>query len=39
MASAAVCLFLRPAYTHANIAELPDSNGDNEIVDEYDELT
>jgi hypothetical protein len=32
-------LFLRPAYTQAHIAELPDSDGDNEIVDEYDELT
>jgi hypothetical protein len=33
------CLFLRPAYAQADIAELPDSNGDNEIIDEYDELT
>jgi hypothetical protein len=32
-------LFLRPAYTEDDIAELPDSNGDNEIVDEYDEIT
>jgi hypothetical protein len=32
-------LFLRPAYTLADIAELPDSDGDNEIVDKYDELT
>jgi hypothetical protein len=32
-------LFLRPAYTQVDIAELPDSNGDNKIVDEYDELT
>jgi hypothetical protein len=39
MASAADRLFLRPAYTQANIAELPDSDDDNEIVDEYDELT
>jgi hypothetical protein len=32
-------LFLRPAYTLADIAELPDSDGDNGIVDKYDELT
>jgi hypothetical protein len=32
-------LFLRLAYTQADIAELPDFDGDNEIVDEYDELT
>jgi hypothetical protein len=32
-------LFLRPAYTQTDRAELPDSDGDNEIVDEYDELT
>jgi hypothetical protein len=32
-------LFLRPAYTEGNIAKLPDSDGDNKIVDEYDELT
>jgi hypothetical protein len=33
------CLFLWSAYTQADIAELPDSDGDNEIVDEYNELT
>jgi hypothetical protein len=33
------CLFLRLAYTDADIAELPDFDGDNEIVDEYDKLT
>jgi hypothetical protein len=32
-------LFLRPSYTQANIAELLNSNNDNNIVDEYDELT
>jgi hypothetical protein len=32
-------LFLRPAYTKEDIAELPDSDGDNEIVDEFDEMT
>jgi hypothetical protein len=32
-------LFLRLAYTEADIVELPDSDGDNEIVDEYDEMT
>jgi hypothetical protein len=32
-------LFLRPAYTEADIAKLPDSDGDNEVVDEYDEPT
>jgi hypothetical protein len=32
-------LFLRPAYTEEGIAELLDSDGDNEIVDEYDQLT
>jgi hypothetical protein len=32
-------LFLRLAYTQADIAELLDSDGNNEIVDEYDELT
>jgi hypothetical protein len=31
--------FLRPAYTEDDIAQLPDSDGDNEVVDEYDELT
>jgi hypothetical protein len=29
-------LFLRLAYTQADIAELPDSNNDNEIIDDYD---
>jgi hypothetical protein len=32
-------LFLKPAYTKDGIAQLLDSNGDNEVVDEYDELT
>jgi hypothetical protein len=32
-------LFLRPAYTEEGIAELLDSDGDNEIIDEYDQLT
>jgi hypothetical protein len=32
-------LFLRPAYTQAHIAELPDSDDDNELVDAYDEMT
>jgi hypothetical protein len=32
-------LFLRPAYTHADIAELPDSDDDNELADAYDEMT
>jgi hypothetical protein len=32
-------MFLRLAYTEDDIAQLPDSNGDNEIVDEYDEMT
>jgi hypothetical protein len=32
-------LFLRPAYTQADIAELPDSDNDNELVDAYDEMT
>jgi hypothetical protein len=32
-------LFLRPAYTQADIAKLPDSNDDNEIVNAYDEIT
>jgi hypothetical protein len=32
-------LFLRPAYTDEDIAQLSDSDGDNEIVDEYDEMT
>jgi hypothetical protein len=33
------CLFLWSAYTQAGIADLPNSDGDNEIVDEYNELT
>jgi hypothetical protein len=32
-------LFLRPSYTQADIAELPDSDDDNELVDAYDEMT
>jgi hypothetical protein len=32
-------IFLRPAYTLVDIVELSDSDGDNVIVDEYDELT
>jgi hypothetical protein len=32
-------LFLRPAYTQADIAELPDSDNDKEIIDDYNELT
>jgi hypothetical protein len=32
-------LFLRPAYTQADIAELPDSDDDNELVDAYVEMT
>jgi hypothetical protein len=32
-------LFLKPAYTEDDIAQLPDSDGDNEVVDEYNELT
>jgi hypothetical protein len=32
-------LFLRPAYTQADIAELLDSNDDNELADAYDEMT
>jgi hypothetical protein len=32
-------LFLRPAYTQTDIAELPDSDDDNELVDAYDEMT
>jgi hypothetical protein len=32
-------LFLRPAYTQADIAELPDSDDNNELVDVYDEMT
>jgi hypothetical protein len=32
-------MFLRPTYTEDNIAQLPDSDGDNEVVNEYDEMT
>jgi hypothetical protein len=32
-------LFLRPAYTQADIAELSDSDDDNELADVYDEMT
>jgi hypothetical protein len=32
-------LFLRPAYTQADIAELPDSDDNNELADVYDEMT
>jgi hypothetical protein len=32
-------LFLRSAYTQADIAELPDSEDDNELADVYDEMT
>jgi hypothetical protein len=32
-------MFLRPTYTEDDIAQLPDSDGDNEVVDEYDEMT
>jgi hypothetical protein len=32
-------LFLRPAYTHADIAELLDPDDDNELADVYDEMT
>jgi hypothetical protein len=32
-------LFLRPAYTQADIAELSDSDDDNELADAYDEMT
>jgi hypothetical protein len=32
-------LFLRLAYTQADIAELPDSDDDNELTDVYDEMT
>jgi hypothetical protein len=31
-------LFLRSAYTQADIAELPDSDDDNELADAYDEM-
>jgi hypothetical protein len=32
-------MFLRLAYTEDDIAQLPDSDCDNEVVDEYDEMT
>jgi hypothetical protein len=32
-------LFLKPAYTEEHIAQLPDSDDDNEIINEYDEIT
>jgi hypothetical protein len=32
-------LFLRPAYTQADIAKLLDSNDDNELADAYDKMT
>jgi hypothetical protein len=32
-------LFLRSAYTQADIAKLPNFNNDNEIVNAYDEMT
>jgi hypothetical protein len=32
-------MFLRPAYSEDDIAQLPDSDDDNEVVDEYDEMT
>jgi hypothetical protein len=32
-------LFLRSAYTQADIAELLDSDDDNELADVYDEMT
>jgi hypothetical protein len=32
-------MFLRPAYTKDGIDQLTDSDDDNEIVDEYDEMT
>jgi hypothetical protein len=32
-------MFLRPTYTEDDIAQLLDSDGDNEVVDEYDEMT
>jgi hypothetical protein len=31
--------FLRPVYTEADIAKHLDSDGDNEILDEYDKMT
>jgi hypothetical protein len=32
-------MFLRSAYTEDDIAQLPDSDGDNEVIDEYEEMT
>jgi hypothetical protein len=32
-------LFLRPTYPQDDIAQLPNSNGDNEVGDKYDEMT
>ena len=32
-------LLLRPTYTQADIAELSDSDDDNELADVYDEMT
>ena len=32
-------LFLKPAYTEDDIAELPESDDDNEFVDDYDQIT
>jgi hypothetical protein len=32
-------MFLRPAYTEDDIAQLPNSDGNNEVFDEYDEMT
>jgi hypothetical protein len=32
-------LFLKTAYIEDNIAQLSDSDGDSEVIDEYDELT
>jgi hypothetical protein len=32
-------MFLRLAYTEDDIAQLPNSDGGNEVVDEYDEMT
>jgi hypothetical protein len=32
-------MFLRPAYTEDDIVQLRDSVSNNEVVDEYDEMT
>jgi hypothetical protein len=32
-------MFLRPAYTEDDIAQLPNSDNNNEVVDEYDKMT